>query len=34
MQINTPSARRLHYWRCPDGTIELSSVRLHDDMEP
>jgi hypothetical protein len=34
MQINTPSARRLHYWRCPDGAIELSSVRLHDDMEP
>lgn len=32
LQVNTPSARRLHYWRLPDGTIELSSIRLHDDF--
>lgn len=31
LQVNTPSARRLHYWMCGDGTIELSSLRLHDD---
>ncbi|OIJ24757.1 hypothetical protein [Nocardioides luteus] len=34
MQIHTPSARRLHFWKCPDGTIELSRVVVHDDMEP
>lgn len=34
LQSNTPSARRLHYWRCTDGFIELSSVRLHDDFRP
>lgn len=34
IQRNTPSARRLHYWRLPDGRIELSRVVLHDDMEP
>jgi hypothetical protein len=27
-------ARRLHYWRLPDGRVELSSVRLHDDFSP
>lgn len=32
LQHKTPSARRLHYWRATDGSIELSSVRLHDDM--
>ncbi|MBB1483292.1 hypothetical protein H5392_05360 [Tessaracoccus sp. MC1865] len=32
LQVNAPSARRLHYWVCNDGSIELSSVRLHDDM--
>lgn len=30
LQSNTPSARRLHYWRDGD-RIELSSIRLHDD---
>lgn len=30
LQVNTPSARRLHYWRGPEG-IELASIRLHDD---
>ncbi|TQL70269.1 hypothetical protein FB381_4198 [Nocardioides albertanoniae] len=34
MQIHTPSARRLHFWKCPDGTVELSRVVVHDDVEP
>lgn len=32
LQIRAPSARRLHYWRLPDGSVELSKVVLHDDM--
>lgn len=28
------AARRLHYWKLPDGTIELSRVVVHDDYEP
>jgi hypothetical protein len=34
LQTKTPSARRLHYWMCTDGSIELSSIRLHDDVRP
>ncbi|WP_460579199.1 hypothetical protein [Humibacter ginsengisoli] len=34
VERNTPSARRLHYWRMPDGGIEFSRVVLHDDMAP
>ena len=34
LQKGTPSARRLHFWRLVDGSIELSTVRLHDDMTP
>ncbi len=34
LQRNTPAARRLHFWRRHDGTVELSSVRLHDDFRP
>lgn len=34
LQVNTPSARRLHYWKLPGGAYELSRVVLHDDMEP
>ena len=34
LQINTPSARRLHFWQPPGGPPELSSVRLHDDFRP
>jgi len=34
LQTKTPSARRLHYWTCADGSIELSSIRLHDDFRP
>ncbi len=30
LQVKTPSARRLHYWRTSDGNIELASIRLHD----
>jgi len=32
IQQGTPQARRLHYWKCNDGSIELASVRLHDDF--
>ena len=34
LQVQTPSARRLHYWHLNDGRIELASIRLHDDMRP
>lgn len=34
LQTRTPGARRLHYWRRADGSIELSSVRHHDDFRP
>lgn len=30
IERNTPSARRLHYWRLGDGGIELARVREHD----
>jgi len=33
IQVGTPQARRLHYWKCKDGTIELASVRRHDDFD-
>ncbi|MEZ4385807.1 MAG: S1 RNA-binding domain-containing protein [Nannocystaceae bacterium] len=35
LQINTPSARRLHWWSVPGpdgGTIEFASVAVHDDF--
>ena len=32
VQIKTPGARRLHYWRLPDGTAEFACVVHHDDM--
>lgn len=34
LQQQTPAARRLHFWRLKDGSVELSSVRLHDNMAP
>ncbi len=34
LQVATPQARRLHYWRGPGGRIELSRVVLHDDVDP
>lgn len=33
LQQKSASARRLHYWACQDGSIELASVRLHDDFD-
>jgi hypothetical protein len=32
LQIKTPSARRLHFWRLPDNSVELSKVGVHDDL--
>lgn len=32
LQVNTPSARRLHFWKCPDGRVELARVGTHDDF--
>ena len=32
LEHKTPSARRLHYWVLPDGSVEFASVNLHDDM--
>lgn len=32
LQIKTLSARRLHFWRLPDGWVELSKVGVHDDL--
>ncbi|WP_224047777.1 hypothetical protein [Arthrobacter sp. NicSoilB4] len=34
IEQNVASARRLHYWRLQDGTIELSRVVVHDDFKP
>lgn len=28
------AARRLHYWKAPNGRVELSRVVLHDDFKP
>ena len=33
LQVNTPSARRLHYWVLPSGQVELASVATHDDFD-
>lgn len=32
LQQGTAAARRLHYWRLNDGTVELAKVAYHDDM--
>lgn len=32
VQTNSPSARRLHYWAVPDGSIEFACVVVHDDF--
>ncbi|AOT02657.1 hypothetical protein [Arthrobacter sp. U41] len=34
IEQNVASARRLHFWRLPDGTMELSRVVVHDDFKP
>lgn len=33
LQVNTPSARRIHFWRGSTG-IEFSRVVVHDDTDP
>lgn len=33
IEQNVAAARRLHYWKCADGVIELSSVTVHDGAE-
>ncbi len=32
IQVESPQARRLHWWVQKGGTIELASVNLHDDL--
>lgn len=32
LQVNTPAARRLHYWELPDGGVELAKIVYHDDF--
>ncbi len=32
LETNTAAARRLHYWKLPDGTVEFHSVNVHDDF--
>lgn len=34
IESHTSQARRLHYWRLRNGSIELSRVGLHDDFTP
>ncbi|ALE05014.1 hypothetical protein AL755_05115 [Arthrobacter sp. ERGS1:01] len=34
VEQGTAGALRLHYWRLPDGRIELSRVVKHDEMKP
>ena len=31
LQLNSPSARRLHFWTLPDYSVELDQVGVHDD---
>ncbi|MDO4901094.1 hypothetical protein [Actinomyces sp.] len=33
VQVKTPSARRLHFWRLPDGRVELIDVAVHDHID-
>jgi hypothetical protein len=34
LQVATSSARRIHYWILPGGSIEFSRVTVHDDFLP
>jgi hypothetical protein len=34
IERNVAAARRLHFWRLPDGTVELSRIVVHDDYRP
>lgn len=33
LQVRSPSARRIHYWKLPSGQVELARVGTHDDFE-
>lgn len=33
IEQNVAAARRLHYWKCADGVVELSRVTVHDGTE-
>jgi len=33
LQVNTPSARRIHYWVLPDQVVELACVATHDSFD-
>lgn len=33
LQVNTPSARRIHYWVLPGRPIEFARVATHDDFD-
>jgi hypothetical protein len=33
IEQNVAAARRLHYWKCADGVVELSSVTVHDGTQ-
>lgn len=33
LQVNTPSARRIHYWVLTGGQVELARVTTHDDFD-
>ncbi|MBO1266634.1 hypothetical protein [Arthrobacter cavernae] len=33
IEQNVAAARRLHYWKCADGVIELASVTVHDGTQ-
>ncbi|MEZ5112699.1 MAG: hypothetical protein R2693_04275 [Nocardioidaceae bacterium] len=33
LQVQTPSARRIHYWVLPNGAVELARVTTHDDFD-
>src|SRR5439155_42297 len=32
IQLNSPSARRLHWWALDGGAVEFASAAVHDDM--
>ncbi|MFZ1286606.1 MAG: hypothetical protein WAR57_06175 [Candidatus Phosphoribacter sp.] len=32
LQVNSPSARRIHFWVLPSGQVELARVATHDDF--
>ncbi|BDZ52702.1 hypothetical protein GCM10025867_49430 (plasmid) [Frondihabitans sucicola] len=34
IESNSANARRLHYWKCQDGSIELIRIVSHDDVNP